>query len=1059
MTDLLLPPTATIGAREIAEKLGQPPPTEQQRAVIESELAPALVVAGAGSGKTETMAARVLWLLANGLVRPSQILGLTFTRKAASELSTRIRKRMLQLEQAGLMPGEPDPFEVPTVATYNSFANSVYGEHAVLLGRESDGVVLSEASAWQLARSIVLRSDDPRLPGLGKSIDQVTAAVLSLSSSLSEHVADAAAVRSFAEDFARVAERPNGGKGAYADVDDTVARVAALPVLLDLAERFAQAKQERSFVEYSDQVALALEVAEASPRVAEELRDRYRVVLLDEYQDTSVVQTRLLSRLFAGTPVMAVGDPHQSIYGWRGASASNLDDFARTFGAERTFALSTSWRNGHRILEAANVLVAPLTATTSVPVEQLHPSPVATDLPVDSLFPETVEDEADATARWLKAGLDPHRGAAEQPSAAILFRTRKTMRFFIDALRRHDVPFHVLGLGALLEEPEVADLVCALTVLDDPTAGSQLVRLLGGSRWRLGVRDLDGLKRIAHWLRERDYAYRPLEDGVKDALRGSFDDAEDSSIVDAVDFVATAPADHGQLENLSPAGVERVREAGRLFASLRALPSLDLVDLVTAVQQALLLDVEVLANDARVQGPAPAEALFDALESYLSVADVATLGGFLSWLDEAAKRDDIAPRAEEPEAGTVQLLTIHGSKGLEWDFVAVPRLVEDELPGKPREGFVGWLSFGALPYAFRGDAADLPALAWETAETRKDVVDAIKRFKAAVAERSVLEERRLAYVAVTRARHRLLVTGSFWATQTRARCASRFLVELADAGVVAPLPEASEHEENPLAGETLTFLWPRDPLGTRRPAVEAAAELVRRAEPGHAGAWQRSLDLLLAERRRRLEGSEGVTLPSRVPASRFKDYVADPARVARELRRPMPERPYRATRLGTLFHSWVEARSGVAGSGDLLDAAPAELDVDLATDDAGLDALKAIFERSEWADLAPVDVEQEIQLVLDGQVVVCKIDAVYLRDGRYQIVDWKTGKAPRSAEELEERQLQLALYRLAYARRHGIDPDLIDAVFYYVADDRVIRPERVFDEDELVELWRAAVGG
>jgi DNA helicase-2/ATP-dependent DNA helicase PcrA len=1054
MTDVLAP---TLGADRIAAELGQFAPTPQQRAVIESDLAPALVVAGAGSGKTETMASRVLWLLANGLVRPSQILGLTFTRKAASELSARIRKRMAQLEQAGLMPGESDPFEVPTVATYNSFANSVYGEHAVLLGRESDGVVLSEASAWQLARSIVVRSSDERLPGLGKSVDAITSAVLALSSAVSEHVADTDRVRAFAADFLRVAELPNGGSGGYPVIDEPLARAAALPVLLDLAAEFARAKQERSFVEYSDQVALALEVAEASPRVGVELRDRYRVVLLDEYQDTSVVQTRLLSTLFAGTPVMAVGDPHQSIYGWRGASASNLDDFLRTFGARQTFALSTSWRNGTRILEAANTLVRPLTAATTVPVEQLAPSPTASEEPVESMFPETVDEESDATARWFRAALDA-ADPAEPPSAAILFRTRKTMRFFTTALRRHGVPFHVLGLGALLEEPEVADLVCALTVLDDPTAGSELVRLLAGSRWRLGVADLEGLKRIAHWVRERDYAYQPLDDSVKAGLRGSFDDAEAASIVDAVDFVATAKPDHRQLENLSAAGAERVREAGRMFASLRSLPSLDLVDLVTAVQQSLLLDVEVLANDARVQGTAPAEALFDALESYLSVADVATLGGFLSWLSEAAKRDDIAPRPEEPAPGTVQLLTVHGAKGLEWDLVAVPRLVEDELPGKPREGYLGWLTFGALPYPFRGDAPDLPVLEWETAESRKDVRDAIDAFKDEVRERSVREERRLAYVAVTRARHRLLVSGSFWGTQTKPRLASRFLRELAEAGVVAPLPEASEHEENPLSGEALTFAWPRDPLGGRRAAVEGAAALVRAAEPGNAGAWQRSIDLLLAERRRRLAGADAVALPSRVPASRFKDYVSDPEAVARELRRPMPERPYRATRLGTLFHSWVEALAGLAGSGDLLDAAATELDLEVGEAEAGLAALREIFERSEWADLAPISVEQEIQLVLEGQVIVCKIDAVYLRDGRYQIVDWKTGKAPRTAAELEERQLQLALYRLAYSRRHGIDPDLIDAVFYYVADDKVLRPERVFDEAELVALWRGAVG-
>ncbi|MFZ2964067.1 MAG: UvrD-helicase domain-containing protein, partial [Rhodoglobus sp.] len=111
-----------ISAFEIADALGRPRPTEEQRAVIEAPLEPALVVAGAGSGKTETMAGRVLWLLANRAVSPAEILGLTFTRKAAGELQARIRDRIGELAAAGLLGEDYDPFEAPTIATYNSYA-------------------------------------------------------------------------------------------------------------------------------------------------------------------------------------------------------------------------------------------------------------------------------------------------------------------------------------------------------------------------------------------------------------------------------------------------------------------------------------------------------------------------------------------------------------------------------------------------------------------------------------------------------------------------------------------------------------------------------------------------------------------------------------------------------------------------------------------------------------------------------------------------------------------------------------------------------------------------
>ncbi len=152
----------TVSADDIADALGRPRPTPQQRAVIEAPLALALVVAGAGSGKTETMAGRVLWLLANDLVRPSEMLGLAFTRKAAGELGQRIRDRIGALRAAGLLPGEADEFDVPTVQTHNAYANTVYRDNAARLGREADGTVLGEAAAWQLARTVILRQQRRR---------------------------------------------------------------------------------------------------------------------------------------------------------------------------------------------------------------------------------------------------------------------------------------------------------------------------------------------------------------------------------------------------------------------------------------------------------------------------------------------------------------------------------------------------------------------------------------------------------------------------------------------------------------------------------------------------------------------------------------------------------------------------------------------------------------------------------------------------------------------------------------------------------------------------------
>jgi len=1072
-------------AAAIALALGLPTPTDEQQAVIEAPLAPTLVVAGAGSGKTETMANRVLWLLANGHVRPDQVLGLTFTRKAAGELAERIGKRIRQLADAGLMPlddagvdgadAASDLFNSPAVSTYNSFASRLFSDNALLLGREPESALLSETSSWLLARSVVLEHGDERLVAFGKNVEAVTDAVLRFSRLLAENPPAQVTgepyrehdVAGLADAFGYLAELPYGAPRKTKPFDSVVTAleaVAPLPVLAELAERYEQEKQRQGLIEFSDQVALALQICRRVDSVAARYRDQYRVVLLDEYQDTSVLQTELLSALFARHPVMAVGDPHQSIYGWRGASSANLLGFSRDFAPESgavTMSLSYTWRNPVRVLTAANTLVDPLSAELrarpgGIQVETLKAPAGKADGIVDGIMCETLADEAATAARWLAARLPE----GTERTAAMLFRARRDMEFFAEVLREHGVKAHVLGIGGLLSTPEVADVVCVLRVVHDPGAGSELIRLLTGGRWRIGPRDLRSLSRVAGWLASHDWAQQAVSDEVKARIRASVAAEETRSLVDALDFVATAPVTHGQLAGFSPDGLERLRDAGRQLAWFRSRSSLALLDFVRLIEQELLLDVELVANETNGLGLANLHAFHDNVAAFQASDDDGGLASFLRWLDRAARQDDMGPRIEPSEPGTVQLLTVHGSKGLEWDYVVIPGLTEDSLPAKAKET-TGWLRFGELPYPFRGDHNELPSLRFRGHETQKSFDEEFQRYKEDLARRHDAEERRLIYVATTRAQQELLLTGSFWAAGKRVRRPSRYLVELADAGVVAPLPPGSAFDDKPDAEGGPEESWPFDPLAARRRVVEAAAGLVAQAPlTDEDSPFAREITLLLQERAER-QGSAAAALPARIPASRFKDYVDDPQGAIARVRRPMPERPYRATRLGTLFHSWVEQRSGGAATGDLIDTSPADLDLD--ADDGGLGEqerlaeLQATFERSPWGPLQPEEVEIEIHYVLAGHVFICKLDAVYRTESGFQVVDWKTGKAPKDAADLELKQMQLALYRLAFASWRGIDPAQVDAVFYFVADDRVIRPERLYSEADLASAWSSVV--
>ncbi|MFE6734243.1 UvrD-helicase domain-containing protein [Microbacterium sp. NPDC057650] len=1127
-----------ISATDVAAALGLPSPTAAQQRVIEAPPTPALVVAGAGSGKTETMSGRVVWLVANGHVRRDEILGLTFTRKAAGELSERIAARLAMIDEygrRGLLPHVPeivasgalrrvdeaapgrqrdlvrshvldelaarygteaapaaaeDLMIRPRVSTYNAFADGIVREHAARIGRDPDVAMLSQAASWILARDVVLRSDLPGLELIDRSLTGVVDAVQSLAGDTLDHRVDLDRAVRIATDQARAFApfRSNG------DVEKAAANLEALPVLAALVRDYISEKERRGVLDFADQVSGAYDIIESAPDVRAELREQHRVVLLDEYQDTSVIQTRFLAELFRDSAVMAVGDPHQSIYGWRGASADNLYAFSGSFAHEQpaqTYSLMTSWRNDSGILDVANRVLEPL-QRPGLDVPPLEPRPGAGAGTVDTRFAFTVDDEARDVADWFASRRAAHRGSSPH-TGAILFRSKRHMQTFAGALAAAGIPHRILGLGGLLNTPEVVDVVSTLRVIHDPTAGSALIRLLTGPRFGVGVADMAGLYDLASEIAKRDSALMPLPDDVKTRLRSSHGADEAVSIVDAVDVVRGMRDDYRLIDGITPDGRARIRAAGEMLERLRRAVAQPLPELIRLIEFELRLDIELAVNETR--GPARVattqlRAFADEVRAFLAADERGTIGSLLAWLDKAELTDELMPRPEPPEPGVVQLLTIHGSKGLEWDAVAVVRLVEEELPSRPTDT-AGWFGFGAVPFALRGDAAALPRFEWDPQAAMDAVGDdpakrqkagqaslsgggknpgALTRFKAAYSEHQKQEERRLAYVAVTRARSDLLLTGAHWAGQKKPRTPSPYLLEAFDVLGVEGIGQI-DPDENPYDGPGMTASWPLDPLGARRERVVLAADEVRAAQTAPLPDAAPELIRLLAEREARQRGTD-ASVPTRVPASRFKDYVTDFEGTLGSIIRPMPERPYRQTRLGTLFHAWVEQRSELVGTGPRIDDGLWEIDDDAPdaqdvseVDAADLGRLQEIFERSEWGGLAPIAVEIEIDFALggspehDGHIVICKLDAVYQRadrGGRIEIVDWKTGKAPRTVAEREDRMLQLALYRLAYHRRFGVPLEDIDVALYYVADDLIIRGDRVYSEVELVQRWSAA---
>lgn len=1052
-------------------------PTDEQWNAISYGKAPLSIIAGAGSGKTAVMAARIAYIVSGGWVRPSQVLGLTFTNKAATELDQRIRKALTEVD---LPPGE----EV-SVHTYHSFADRLIRDFGPKIGIEPEVALLSDAQAYLLVARLLEEMSFEKLKV--NWLPTVIGWVRSLADACSNHLIDPERV--IESDAALLDAYRAEGKDPQKDVAEVL---EGRPEVARAVRAYIERKRELGRIDYGDQVSFACRILAEHSDVADALRTRWPVVLLDEYQDTNVAQRKMLGSVYgAGAALTVVGDPDQAIYGWRGATLHNILRFRTHFPAKngapsQMLPLEQSFRCGARILDAANTIIGEIPVERRGLEKTLRPHPDRGEGLVTADLVATDAAEAELIADEVKRiGGDEGEGISGSPvpwrEIAILCRSKRLFGKLLHSLTERGVPVEVVGLAGLLETPEVNDLLAYLKLVAQPGDNVSFARVAMGPRWRIHFRDMAAL---ARWAARNTNVYKE---------RLAETEGEDVDPGEHRFYLYEALGRIDEVEELSEEAKARFARMHDEIEAVRVeLRGLSLVEAIEKVLDASGIEGELLASGSGAAlGPrANLAAFLDAAAAFSPLEGEVSMSAFLDYLDTARNVEDMEV-AQPRNDDTVKLMTVHQAKGLEFDVVYIPGLVERLFPTKRATN--PYKSVGELPFEVREDNDYLP----DFLEKKN-----LTRFHKELQDLEEEEERRLAYVAMTRARRAVHLTAAWWYGSSSYERKypvklGAFFIELAG----HPGDERNDpHDpieavtrrrfeecppENPLLGELTerSRSWPpKDepetddlfPEGWRSLLENALADGAALEEAiGHSGIAPNGYE------KSRAEVAEQLSLVTAEPVEEVDERLTSlsvsslvqlancPKQFYWTTVRPLPRKPSRAARLGSEIHRWIEIRSiGQQRLGDPEehpDLGPEETQDDRHEPrPPTLGDLKQTWAKSRFSDVRPRYTEQAFVVSLpQGYLVRGRIDAVYVdADGNWEIVDFKSGRRPDDADEPS--RLQLAIYSLAAQRVWGVDPTRIKVTYLYLRDGAEVTygaPELDLDEERLLRFFTDVEAG
>jgi DNA helicase-2/ATP-dependent DNA helicase PcrA len=887
----------------------------QRRAVLHGQ-GPLLIVAGAGTGKTKVITHRIARLIAAKAARPDEILAVTFTEKAANEMEARVDVLV------------PYTSSFAEISTFNSFGERVLRDYALDAGYPPDFRLLADVD-----QAIFFRENLFRLPldyyrPLGQPTRHIQEVLEAIRRLKQEDVRP--------EDYLRYAGEL--GRAASAEPEKETARKH-----LEIARVFAAYEKllrAQGLIDFEDQVTLVVDLLRRRPAVLDELRRRYRYILVDEFQDTNFVQFELVKMLAAGhRNLTVVGDDDQSIFRFRGASLSNILEFEEVFPEAKRIVLTRNYRSTQPILDASYRLIQhnnPNRLEFKDKVDKrLRAAARGRGKSIHMLSFDTVGHEADAVADRI---LEIRAGGADWRDVAVLVRRNADADPYLRSFNMKQIPFRFSGSRGLYQQEEIKVIVAFIRALTDFENSRDLFYLALSDVYKADPYDMS---RIAGYAEKKNVSLH----GVFKAI------AEGSSPVEV------GPETEATVKRIFADIVAFVDLAGTKNAGAVVYAFLERSGYLKSLVCPMTPEAEVRVKNVRL--------FFDKIKGFSELVENDSIRSFARYLDLLAEVGDNPATSEaELDEDAVNVLTVHKAKGLEFGTVFLAGLIEDRFPGRERRD-------------------------------RVPVPDGVLKETLPGRENYLQEERRLFYVAMTRARRALYMTWARDYGTRRFKRISPFVLEALD---IPKMPE------DVLKASVLEEIR-RYALATGRPKTPAAVR--------PAGTLRLSF-------------------------VRVEDYLVCPLKYKFRHDMRVPVLPHHAIVFGRVLHETIHGylKRRMAGRPVDIEAVLEEYRKSWVNEGflsreheelrkaAGEKALRLFVKREEESGRRPAFLERPFRWQERGLRFSGRFDRIDFEEAGAVVIDFKTTEAAsqKEADRAAADSLQMDVYALAFLKTEGMLP-------------------------------------